>query len=656
MHYFLCILFLLFCTALSAPAAYQRDDTLGLSGTDSAILGFGDFDSDVSTDVFVQPLTSDNSLVKVMRWDTTSQSFESIPASSTKILNGQHELTIIPTDFNNDGKLDYLAVVHDESGLYNLTLFLHDPDDNSLSVAQSYDLPQVLTQPLVIPFGSSMRPSLIAQTEEGRRFFENTGFGFEDKPFSSLLSDFETLSISPLLDLPHFFADVNGDCLADLLLFTQADDDEHPDSKFKMEIYTMSTDHDETLFEPSHTLILPPGSGVPALIDMNRDGVPDLVIPVKDEENGQDFIEIWYNSQKLLCSDLRLDIRSTKDCRVSTDLCSVDNFYKFGADRKNASRDLSHRIKIPLGTPLAPLMTPSNPTGSLLKAGDFDSNGFMDVLVPFLDEDNNVYYNVLKNVACTDELALAGCTFADDNEHQRSLKFVDEYDLSALTSIKNVEKIAFFDFSHRGKNGIIIQQKSGDFSQLVTLRSTISQSSFFLSVGASNGVCHQWCGRGNRLPNPKPFGVNSVGNTFKFRLLDFDGTIIVHGETTYSQHSHSSLSTPSTLFGLGPIATYIDQLWLGVCNGRHSDDRDFVGSWMTLMPNAKLFVFNFPLSEPNLWQLLMYIRPSDNVVFVAYGIVALLCVLGLIIGLFKLKEMKADQLEKERMGQHGLLI
>ena len=39
-----------------------------------------------------------------------------------------------------------------------------------------------------------------------------------------------------------------------------------------------------------------------------------------------------------------------------------------------------------------------------------------------------------------------------------------------------------------------------------------------------NGVCVSWCEGGVAFPDPKPYGVNYPGGTFKFVVTDLNGT------------------------------------------------------------------------------------------------------------------------------------
>ncbi|KAL0239489.1 hypothetical protein GEMRC1_009597 [Eukaryota sp. GEM-RC1] len=645
------LLYLPFLFARPLPAFKDSTESLGLSDEKYSLLAFGDFNNDLATDVFVIKY-GDSPTIKVLKWLQSESGFKGIAESSFTIAKTDYT-TGIPTDFNRDGRLDLLLTSRLPNSSYHSSLYVQDKDAPILTLhADDYTIPPLATQPLVISFNTSMRPSLIAQLDSGEPvFINNTGSSFDVLPLSTIIPKLD--EDFSLADLPHVYTDMNGDCIADLVLFSEGQCLEEESATCIQANIFVRTEFD---FEPSRVVVLPRYSGAPIISDGNRDGVPDFVIPIRYPD-GHSSIRILYNSQMPLCQDLRLDIRTQKDCRPSNNLCLIDKDYQIGFDRKESNLDHTHWINIDLPTDFkfSSLLTLDNPSGDLLAAGDYNSDGFSDLLLPLKDDENLKYFTIIENVACNTNRSLAECSTPKDVHHQRSLGLASN-DLSLLTSQKPAKRAGFFDFGNNGALDLLVEL-DGDKPSLVGLENSIDNSAFFLATLAGNGVCHQWCASPlPRLPNPKPFGVNAVGTTFKFRLLDFDSSIIVHGDTLFNQQSHNSLQLPFGYFGLGTIATYIDELFLGIPNGLYSTRKDYSISWMTLMPNTLVYVFPVPASEPSHWQMLLYSVPSDNVLYVAYGIVTLLVVFSSCIGAFKLKEMKEDRLEKERMGQQGLLI
>ncbi|KAL0210891.1 hypothetical protein P9112_009189 [Eukaryota sp. TZLM1-RC] len=649
------LLLLLFLLALSVTCrpAFIEDKSLGLESEHGSLLAFGDFDNDRRTDIFVRTQNT----IKVLRFDSDKNQYVSMPKSSQTIDSSADYLSIIPTDFNRDGHLDFLTLTRDNdvTSSYTAKLYLQVASDNSpVPADEQYSLPPLLTQPLVVPYGEDMYPSLLARTADGPKFFENQGQtkGFVSRDLDDVIID---LPDQKLLDLPHVITDLNGDCRADLVLFFEGVCEEDGDEKC-VEALIFIADK-KMKFKRDQSIILPKFAGVPLVLDMNRDGLPDFVIPIRDTENSKNQLKILYNSQMPLCANLPLDINRNRDCRQGNNLCVVDNKFKIGKDRLDSELDEYHSILIDLPDSLAPLLTVDNPDGSLLNGGDFDSDGFFDLSIKFVDDNGDEFFNVLRNSPCDSEFAFSNCTTDYvSSTYQRSFGYFQKFDMAPLTTIKNPSNAVFFDFGNQGSLDLIVQSKIDGETRLTSLVNNVDNSAFFISVSAGNGVCHQWCPSPMpRLPYPKPFGVSAVGNTFRFRLLDFDNTVIVHGDSPFNQQSHGTLQTPYTYFGLGYIASYVDELFMGVSNSVE-DKRKYINSWMTLLPNSSLFVFPYPSTEPSHWQLLLYAEPSDNVLYVGYGVVALLCLLGAMIGFFKMKEMKEDQLEKEKMGQQGLLI
>jgi integrin alpha FG-GAP repeat containing protein 1 len=109
-----------------------------------------------------------------------------------------------------------------------------------------------------------------------------------------------------------------------------------------------------------------------------------------------------------------------------------------------------------------------------------------------------------------------------------------------------------------------------------------------------NGVCPSWCS-GVKFPDPKPYGVNLPGGTFKFTLNDLSGTAHVAQGVQLQQSGYLALQTPYVMFGLGRTSNYIEEIFMGV---PISNGKEHYNSWICIIPNSQVIGFPYPPSSP----------------------------------------------------------
>lgn len=185
---------------------------------------------------------------------------------------------------------------------------------------------------------------------------------------------------------------------------------------------------------------------------------------------------------------------------------------------------------------------------------------FPDLLVPIADVNGTTRVELWENVPCTSDRCSADAVTAERRTFRQMLPSLTS-DLLAMTG-------AFvgapFDLDETGRLDIILLSVSNDSSFSVgALFNNFFNDAYFLKTLGLNGVCTINCGIG-KTPDPKPYGVNRHGATFKFSMTDLSGTPQSGIAVQLSQSSHLALQTPYTVSGLGRPSNYVDYVYFGV--------------------------------------------------------------------------------------------
>jgi len=518
------------------------------------------------------------------------------------------------------------------------------------------------------------------------------------------------LTPSPTLASPqsHAWVDLDGDCMADLVVTSQSqsgtDADSTASTKF-IEIWINHWRDGPTLHSINP---LPAGSGQLSFADVDSDGNMDLIVPILTPNHANNEIRIYYNRAKQLCGSLydfaggesnKPDADGIIGCRPEMDLCQSDPnfFFDFmhdprqnddgGATSGSASDTDSSGLVIyrfPASTTGGHLFDPYNPQSApwqsieasplTLRFGDINLDGWPDLLVTLTPVDGanygvaNLWLNVpcqssggaaqtmKESVVCSPRARARGRRVFSASSVSQANKLLSSTAPGAFAGA------TFFDIGDDGYLDVLLTSiqpprnlfptRHGPEPGTHVSRAFINgfdTDAYFLTTLSSNGVCPAWCDTEPKFPNPKPYGVNMVGATFKYVLTDLGGVKRIGVGCQLVQSSYLSLPSPSSTFGLGRSNTFIDTFAYGLALNRTTHWR----SWLSLVPNAQIIVFPYPPSNPDEWTAELFVAPSQQLVWVVISWAATLTIIALIIGYLHLKEKREDEKEKRK---HELLF
>ncbi|KAJ1338963.1 hypothetical protein BSLG_006102 [Batrachochytrium salamandrivorans] len=263
---------------------------------------------------------------------------------------------------------------------------------------------------------------------------------------------------------------------------------------------------------------IPKGAGQISFADMDADGTMDMVFPVCNK--GQSCTINRYTSMSI------------------SDIFPSDDIYV---------NDLTFKGTMP------------NP----LRIGDYNNDGYPDILLMTVStaESSKVSARLLRSVPCGErcshDSSTAGArTFVSVYEGVGAFKNYPEMMISGLT---------FMDINEDGTLDIFMTARKLNMGmQTLPLLNNYYNDAFFLKAIVLNGVCNEWCPEPVPFPNPKPYGVNYAGGTFKYTVIDTMGQRRATQIAQLPQSAYMSLQTPYALFGLGRTNNYIEDLFIGV--------------------------------------------------------------------------------------------
>eukprot|EP00727_Mastigamoeba_balamuthi_P001957 m51a1_g11759 hypothetical protein (1610) ;mRNA; r:212279-222322 len=599
--------------------------TAGLSDVGGTVGLFADLNSDKFVDVLV--VSEDKRTVSAMMWSYRDWEFQ-LDADAT--IREQYEIVnLAATDVRHQGYVDLLVTVREPGGALSLHVHLSN-SSKSFVPGVVREVSGLADHPLLFDHDGDMLVDILAPTANGTGLWLNTysGSGIEH-PFASE----PLVGFYPRLALPHSasFVDFDGDCHADLFLNTLS-----ASGQTIYEIWTWK----KSAYNRTRTLEAPIGATQVSFSDIDRDGAIDIVVPVCLPSNtcaNRSALYVLFNMQKGVCG-----LRG-KNCRSSSSMCTADSSFFFSLTDPSAYTVLEF-TGLADSSRLAPALSDALPVA--VHAGDFNLDGYPDLLVPFVNSSGEArHVQLWENVRCSSST----CSEEASKAGQRTFKY-HQQNTNGLAHLTGAYAAAFFDLGEDGNNDIIVLRTEETGANQTKTSTTALLNNFmpdalFVKASGLNGVCITWCPKPqSKFPDPRPFGVNYPGGTWKFVMPDNSGNGKIAIAAPQLYHSgHLSLLTPYVMVGLGRVSNYLESVAFGVASNKKS----FSNTWLGVIPNSQLVAIPYKVEDTVNWSLLLFISPSGVIFWVLFSMLLMLGALGGLLIYFKIKERKEDQQLRE---------
>jgi integrin alpha FG-GAP repeat containing protein 1 len=516
-------------------------------------------------------------------------------------------VNMVASDFNHDGLLDVM-VMSQKGGKIGLQLFIQS--EKGLEKA-NWDIEPLDDQPMIIDYERRMMIDLfgvrgskpvIYKAVTGHENGAITGYKVVDGP-SGMCK----------LKKPQYsaFADFDGDGQADILVICEDG---------SLEIWR----NDAGKFVKGKAITLNfPADGPLVVADVNGDGSLD-VIYYNSQSNS---IYVLFNTQRKYCSLETED----ESCKEKKQLFQYDPNYGF-----NSQPSISIKMADLFGSKdgwfgkhvEARLVTvDSNDVPLSLHAGDFDMDGYPDIVLVYQTADESMQkHAVLKNLHYNNTFVLLKEGTGD------------------LDKITNAESIAFLPFTPNTRLPDVIVQTQDQ--KIFPFRNAFFRDTFFLQVEIMPSVCPKGYHKCRDLgaATERPPGTGLPGGTFMYNFADNNGISRVKQGNQVAQSAYLALPLPFMVFGLGRVSNFIEEAQAAISN-QHKN----ISHRLThLIPNSRLLIIppRPPLNTS--WHAELYINPSDYLLYVGLAAATIITLFGILTAIFKFREVREDKMERKR--------
>lgn len=636
---------------------YKINYNIGLN-IDAEIGDFGDYNSDVKTDLILFKYDKDKLLSTIFIYVFSVKENKFIYHTEVSFEGKIMNVTAI--DLNFDGALDVLVLFKDnkdssKSNKYYVAAFLQndndqleeiwnskkkEQNDESITDNEEDNIYYTNIHPLICDINNDGLPDIIGQQSGGpdgffRFIWINTRNGFK----SFLWKNINIFKYSELDEITNSnssaIVDINGDCKSDLV-FTVYNSYE---KRIGLEIWLNKIIDGKSFYvKYSQDYLLPPNSLQVLFGDFNGDGSIDLVVPTCVKSSfcnyccvSDDKIYFIPNIQKKICDSSWKKPDETK-CRPASNLCSESDF-EF---QQNLTDDFISVVDT------SGLHLSGNADYPYyLSVGDIDDDGYLDLLITLKNDKGQKYVRIYKN-----ELKIH---YEENSLEVRGFYNFYQFVTSPEESVTDVYNAAFFDIFENGVLDILIfgkyitSNKKTKYAAVGFIRNNETDS-LFLKSTALNGICVNDCYKEKDKITTKTLGGNAHGPTFKITVIDVNGVKSSRIGVQKSQSAHFPLQLPYVLFGLGRTSNYVEEFYVGM----PTHEQKYYNMWVSIIPNSHIIVIPYPLNNSNKWQIQLSVNPSKKFYSILYITLICLSVIGVLIFILDRKEKVEDS--KEELG------
>lgn len=611
------------------PLLSDQSSYVGLGDDVGSAIALGDFTMDRFIDIVMAKDQKTMRSLYISRWHQKDYAFHPVQKTwnnslfhDSISLDSIHQLPSLsfiaaaaPFDANADGILDILVSVNMGNGKFVGVVF----EGNGMGGLRPMTQLDGIGPDLLIMDGNNdlIADILYTKPEGGFGFYKNEPPGtftrlswnpYERASLKTLKEDNETFAqASQGADYSHCksirgfnsntFADMNGDCLPDLVITTEEcgmhvwlNKAKAPIKAIKTQIvlapgqdsfWDLSVENSGDRFVALNESIwsFEVGDGRPIFSDFNGDGTIDVAVP---------------NSKH---SRIRLSLNEQEDRRYG-ELCTADSSWSLHP------YDALHEVRL-ADTALGPFISPG-----AIHVGDFNYDGLSDILIVNADsgivelfegevllQESEGFWKRLQKSASP-----SAWRHVQAQHHKVGFKRV--FDDSVLSSMEDPLAAAFFDVDESGRQDVLVVQRHG--TRLIwNSYNEVDDSEFFKAT--SNAVYDP----PRLLESKMRSNIRSqtftpmAGNTVK---ISYGGHLghEQHICTQCPQTSSMSLQRCECLFGIRRIANYIEECVVG--------GGGVVHSWSSLMPNTMAIIWPIEKASGH-WRVTYFTKSRGRQMF-----------------------------------------
>jgi len=566
-----CAVFLVFLLLLNYSSANNITSQVFGSLTEGIPAAFGDFNSDEYPDLFI--IRNNQKTVEILLGSDIEPFFKTNNLKCD--FDGYVVTSVVPGDFNGDALMDVLVTVtkNIESEINSVRILWGSLSNLNCSSSKK-EVIKMKGQPLAMDRNQDMIIDLFGVSEDGFRTFWI--FSKDNPPVEERMK-----SGNNPLSVPHShaFLDLNGDSAADLFVTT----------KFTFETWLWDN------------------------LSQSFNYASEVAWPVDEKHTGQVlFLDVELKG----VMDYLLPVCYSKDCSNSSLLAySNDKWHDLKVNFNNGTKTWGF-CPPDSGSSLFNTIT--------LRAGDFNMDGYPDILVTLKNE-NHYSSFWLRNSECVNNCDTFSRTFIVE------WKALQPHNDNSILGV-------FYDFLQDGVLDIIFVHKSTS-PRVSAFKNSLDYDANFVKVIVLTGLAN----KDQRLiPTPigkkiRTYGSNFPGPKISYRTVSQESSRAAVS-AQLPQSAYFSLHLPYTLFGLGRTPNFIDTLTVGI----NYQNR----TWTQLIPNSQMVVIPWPKNHPELWTAQLFVRPSKLIRQTIFALMGTCFLISLIILCLYWKERREDRFER----------
>lgn len=551
---------------------------------------FGDFNSDEYPDMFV--IKPDFKTIEILLGGDT-EPFIKKSTGPTCVFK-EPVTSIVPGDYDGDAIMDVMVTLSKGSddgackGAELTEVRILWGSGDALQCNATFNKPLLMCgQPLAMDYNMDMIIDFfgVSTTKSSRTFWV---FG-KNRTFPDIhqMTAENTVNKPAKLRIPHShaFLDLNGDCNPDMFVTTEKG----------YEVWLKDDKESEGFRYNSDTYQFPEGVTEPGLVgqslfmDTELKGKLDHIVPI--------------------CH--------TADCKTSYIYVRTNNQW---VDLKINFHDKSNQVWgfVP------PVKTSIIQNAITLHGGDYNMDGYPDLLATLRNTQGKLKTFLLMNEKCVAECTQYGRTFT-----------IAWDELAPLNN--NTTLGVFYDFGQDGILDVIFLNNN----VMTAFKNNLDYDANFIKVMVITGLKDK---KPRVIPTPtgsrknRTFGTNLPGPLIFYNSTDQDDEPRASISPQLSQSAYMCLHLPYTLFGLGRTPNFVDKLTVGVYGKHHT--------WSQIIPNSQVVVI--PIGEPDRWIAQLFVTPSKLIVKSFIALLGTCLLLALIIAVLWWKERREDHLERRQ--------